>query len=123
MTIAGVVAARRREQAALVERARAFASGLDAALGARAVVVFGSVARGDFHVGSDIDVLVVAEGLPKHPLRRADALGPVPPGIEVVAWAPEDWERAARTGNPIWAECLSKGIWLLGPGALPLSPQ
>ncbi|MDA8302330.1 MAG: nucleotidyltransferase domain-containing protein [Actinomycetota bacterium] len=114
MTITGVIAARRREQAALVELARRFAGGLGTALGVRAVVVVGSVARGDFHAGSDIDVLLVADGLPGHPLMRTDALGTVPPEIEVIPWTRDDWLRAARTGNPIWAESLSRGIWLVG---------
>ena len=114
MTVAGVITARRRQQAALVELARGFWTGLDAALAVRAVVVVGSVARGDFHAGSDIDVLLVADGLSPHPLLRTDALGAVPPEVEVIPWTRADWLRAARTGNPIWAESLSRGIWLVG---------
>ncbi|MGH9105495.1 MAG: nucleotidyltransferase domain-containing protein [Acidimicrobiales bacterium] len=119
MSVAGVIARRRRERASLVEVARGFAGALDAALGARAVVVFGSVARGDFHPGSDVDVLVVADGLPEHPLDRVQALGAVPPPVEVVSWTCQDWTRAEKTGNPIWAEALARGIWLVGsPGIL-----
>jgi len=36
------------------------------------VVVFGSVARGDFRVDSDLDVLIVVEGLPRSRLKRQD---------------------------------------------------
>jgi predicted nucleotidyltransferase len=55
---------RRRERTEMITRARAFAQSLPPALDVRAVVVFGSVARGDFNQWSDIDVLVVADGLP-----------------------------------------------------------
>ena len=114
MSAAGVIARRRREQASLVAVARGFAEGLDSCLSVRAVVVVGSVARGDFNAASDIDVLVVADGLPEHPLKRPQALGEVPLGVEAVPWTSHDWARAERTGNPIWAEALSKGIWLVG---------
>jgi hypothetical protein len=69
MTIADVVNARRREQAALVELARRFAGSLDVALWVRAVVVLGSVARGDFHAGSDIDVRDRGGRAPRTPSR------------------------------------------------------
>ncbi|MGH8908620.1 MAG: nucleotidyltransferase family protein [Egibacteraceae bacterium] len=45
---------------------------------ARAVVIFGSVARGDFNDTSDIDVLVVAERLPARATDRLAALGAYP---------------------------------------------
>ena len=117
MSAAEVIARRRRERASLIDLARSFANGLGQSLEVRAVVVVGSVARGDFHPGSDIDVLVVADGLPSHPLRRVGALGTIPPPVEVIAWTGEDWGRAAREGNPIWAEALSRGIWLIGSPA------
>ena len=50
---------RRTEQRALVERAERFAGALDANLRPSAVVVLGSVARGDFNLWSDTYVLVV----------------------------------------------------------------
>lgn len=38
-----------------------------------AVLPFGSVARGDFNLWSDVDVLVVSDALPAHPLARSTA--------------------------------------------------
>ncbi len=47
------------------------------------VLLYGSVARGDFNLWSDIDVLVVSDALPSHPLARSEALHAVAlPGIE-----------------------------------------
>lgn len=52
--------------------AREAADALRLALGDRlvAVVLFGSRARGDAKPESDWDLLVIAEGLPEHPLER-----------------------------------------------------
>src|SRR5450759_5454041 len=49
---------------------------LRAQLGARlrAIVLFGSRARGDARLDSDIDLLVVADGLPRDPISRLTEL-------------------------------------------------
>lgn len=109
-----VLRRRRAEQAALVARAARFAEGLDPALGVRAVVVFGSVARGDFHDGSDVDVLIVADGLPERPLERTAAVGLPPPRVEFVAWTPDEWRRERDRGNPISVEAGDLGLLLRG---------
>lgn len=86
------------------------------------MVVFGSVARGDFHDESDIDVLVVAEHLPPDPVARQLAIGsPAPGGIEAVAWTPGDWH-AGEHRNPIGLEARTVGVWLVGDPHL-LVPQ
>ena len=116
-TAAAVLARRRSEQAALLRRARTFAEGLDVALEVRAVVVFGSVARGDFHEASDVDVLLVADALPDRALARNRAVGLAPPRVEFVAWTSQEWRRERGRGNPIAVEASERGI-VVG-GALP----
>ena len=64
--------------------ARAYAEGLRERLGEVTAIVYGSVARGDFNLGSDVDILIVAERLPGHPLARMGLLysrleGPLEP--------------------------------------------
>lgn len=105
---------RRAQQATLLARARRFAATLDDALGVRAVVVFGSVARGDFHDASDVDVLVVADDLPGRALPRNAAIGLAPPRVEFVAWTTDDWHRERGRGNPIADEARDVGIVLRG---------
>lgn len=105
---------RRAERAALVERARRFAEALDPKLGVRAVIVFGSVARGDFHDSSDIDVLIVADDLPERVLERNAAVGLPPPRVEFVAWTPDEWRRERDRGNPIAVEANDHGLVLQG---------
>lgn len=114
MTPAEVVARRRTRRRALLAAGRAFAVALPAELGVRAVVVFGSVARGDFNDDSDTDILILADHLPVHPVARMASLGRLPGGIEPVAWTPDDWlvQRARR--DPIAVEATEHGVWLLG---------
>lgn len=76
-----------------------FVGALAAGLGDRlvGVVLFGSRARGDHRPDSDWDVLVIAEGLPEHPLERhrrlVDALRPRFAGlVSLLAKTPEEFE-------------------------------
>lgn len=114
MGVEQVLARRRAERTALVNRAAEFAQGLPAALDVRAVIVFGSVARGDFNLWSDIDVLVVAATLPARALDRLDALGARPAKVQPVAWTPGEWAARSRAGDPISSEARGDGVWLLG---------
>jgi hypothetical protein len=109
-----VVARRRRERDDLIERARRFAHGLEPALGVRGVAVFGSVARGDWNVWSDIDVLVVAEHLPPGRRARSERFDSAEPRIQVVAWTPAEWRLRESRGDPIAREARAAGVWLRG---------
>lgn len=109
-----VLARRRREREELLGLARRFVAALPDRLGVRAAVVVGSVARGDFNVWSDVDVLVVADHLPAGGPNRLAALGPRPGRVEPVGWTPEEWRRERARRNPIAEEALSVGIWLRG---------
>jgi predicted nucleotidyltransferase len=114
LTPAEVIARRRAQRAALLSTAAAFAQQLDPALDVRAVVVVGSVARGDFHAASDLDVLVVADGLPERPLDRLLALGRRPPGVQPVAWTTAEWHAQRARDNPIAVEAQRDGVWVRG---------
>ncbi|MDP8968981.1 MAG: nucleotidyltransferase domain-containing protein [Actinomycetota bacterium] len=109
-----VIARRRAQRAALIERAQRFAAQLDPSLGVRAVVVFGSVARGDFNYWSDVDVLVVADRLPERPLDRPLSLGDWPGGVQPVAWTSAEWHGQRQRANPIAVESVADGVWLVG---------
>lgn len=112
---AEVVARRREARRRLLQRAEAFAHALDPELGVRAVVVFGSVARGDFTTHSDVDVLVVADRLPEDYRSRLDVLGwPPPVPVEPVAWTPTEYRRQRERRNPIAVEAENVGVWLVG---------
>lgn len=109
-----MVARRRAGRQALIEQARTFVAALDPALDVRGVVVFGSVARGDWNDRSDVDVLVVAAAVPTAPLARLDAVGMPPGRVEPVVWSVDDWTAEHRRRNPIATEAVKHGVWLLG---------
>lgn len=61
-----------------------------------AVALFGSRARGDSRPGSDLDLFVIARGLPEHPLRRLECLDEIlyaahAPSARFIATTPEDF--------------------------------
>lgn len=115
MSAEAVIARRRGERRRLIEQARRFVAGMDVDVDVRAAVVFGSVARGDFNERSDIDLLVIADGLPADPLARLPALGvELPPRLGVVAWTPREWRRQRERRNPVAVEAGQHGVWLVG---------
>lgn len=114
MSTRAVRARRRADRAARLEHARAWSNHLSQELAVRAVIVFGSVARGDFHDESDIDVLVIAEHLPPDPVSRQLVIrSPAPGGVEAVAWTPDEWARPEHR-DPIALEAREAGVWLVG---------
>lgn len=109
---------RARERTALLERARCWAASLaDRLPDLVAVVVVGSVARGDFNVWSDTDVVVVARGLPERDRDRWALLCPLEPGIQPIAWTPAELHEARQRGNPLAIEADALGVTV--HGALP----
>lgn len=112
--VTDVLAERRAERDRLMAIARAYADALSARLPVRAVVLAGSLARGDFNVWSDVDVLVVADGLPERALDRLELLMEGrPPRVEPIGFTPAELEDARRRGNPLVVELDSIGIPLL----------
>lgn len=111
MTPEAAIAARRRERASLIDVARRWVAASRRG-GARITQawVFGSVARGDYHAGSDIDVLVIAVGLPDHPVDRLRGLAPLPGRIEAVVWTPAELAAAVQRGDQIAEEVATLGV-------------
>jgi predicted nucleotidyltransferase len=68
---AALAEARRQEREELIALAKAYAERLRSRLPGARVFLYGSVARGDFNLASDIDLLVVSDALPANPLERA----------------------------------------------------
>jgi len=81
------------------------------------VVLYGSVAKGIFGVGSDIEILVVAEGLPESFLERLGVLYELSDGeapIEAVAYTPEEFSAMLERRHPTALHALEDGIPLHG---------
>jgi hypothetical protein len=117
-----IVARRRIEREALIDLGREYARRLSARLPVRAAYVAGSVARGDFNVWSDIDVVIVAEGLPERvPERMAVLMSDAPARVRPVGFTPEEFEQARAKRNPLVIEALERGVVLVRTVAPPTS--
>jgi len=117
--VADALADRRREQDALVELARGYAERLAARLPVVAAAVAGSVARGDFNVWSDVDVVVIARDLPaRAPDRNGLLLEDAPPRVQPIGFEPEEFALALRRGNRLAVEALEGGLILRGEAEL-----
>ena len=111
--MADPLASRRRERERLLDLARAYAEGLRARLDLVGVVVVGSVARGDFNVWSDVDVVVVAETLPaRAPERSALLILDAPAGVQPIGFTTEEFDAAWKGGNPLAREATEAGVIL-----------
>lgn len=109
------------ERQRLLQRARAYARDLAHQLPIRWAIVAGSVARGDFHAGSDIDVLVISDALPAHPLVRAERLYAVAGGgVEPKGFTPGELARQLGRRNPLVEEALTRGV-VVYPDGVPLA--
>lgn len=93
------------------------------------LVLFGSVARGTPHGFSDVDVLVVARGLPDGRWNRVGDFAPVEAEVERRAghWRGRGWEwelsphfktpAEAEAGSPLFLDMIEDARILLDEGA------
>lgn len=83
----------------------------------RCVLLFGSYARGDFTESSDIDVCLVAEGLPEDPFERRYPRGFYSaPRIRAIGFHPKEFLDYLRGLRPLAHEILSEGEVLYDDG-------
>jgi hypothetical protein len=77
--------------------------------------VVGSVARGEFNVWSDVDVVVIGEELPPRIPDRAALLGKdVPAGVEPIGFTPRRVSRSPVEGRSARQGSDGPGVILAG---------
>jgi len=102
---------RRKQRERFVEMARTYAEGLRRRLGKLTAIVYGSVSRGDFNLGSDVDILIISEGLPHHFLERMEVLYSChEPPLEPKGYTHAEFRTLLAKRNPAIAEVLKDGI-------------
>ncbi len=111
-----IIPARRiREWETLLKEAEEFARSVARKLAPATVILHGSVVRGDFNLGSDIDVIVVSprfrgtRPLDRYELFQEEWMQAA--RVEPLPWTPEELERALE--SPSWREALRRGYVLL----------
>ena len=82
-------------------------------LGAERVILFGSVARGDFDGASDADVLVIGDG----PLPDSSIQAAAEREVDLLPWTPAQWRRALAEGHPLAERVTHEGVELWRAGA------
>ncbi len=105
---------RQRQREAFMDMARTYAQVLRGKLGELTAIVYGSVSRGDFNLGSDVDILIISEGLPHHPLERMEVLYSChEPPLEPKGYTPTEFRTLLTKRNSAMAEILKDGIMVV----------
>jgi len=88
--------------------------------GARAVILIGSLARGDYTAFSDADVVIIVDEAPDRPQDRVlDFLDPtLTLDVEPRVYTAEEFLRMAREGGRLVKEIVEHGKLLAGDGGL-----
>ena len=122
--MADALAERARERDRLIGLGRTYVERLSRRRPVVAAAVVGSVARGDFNVWSDVDVVVVAESLPERAPARSGALAEdVHGGVQPIGYTPAEFGEALARGNPLAREAVTTGVVLLGADFLRKSAE
>lgn len=83
------------------------------------VILFGSAARGDADVRSDLDLLVIKETAEPFVARLEVMAGLCPPGVhaDILVYTPAELDRMMAERNPFVAKALEDGkvVYEAGP--------
>jgi predicted nucleotidyltransferase len=80
-----------------------------------AVILFGSIARGDAHADSDIDLAVIAPpGWDGRTALEEAVQRRLGNACDVLAFGRTEFKRLAKAGEPVVSDLLSDGIALIG---------
>lgn len=112
-----VIAGRQAERRALVGRAERLAAAIRSDRNVLGVVVFGSVARGDFNLWSDVDVLVVLGEVDDRRVAQVLSVGRDAGLVQPVVWSAAQLRAQISRRDPIAIESVEHGIWLVGAAA------
>ena len=109
----------RLDHEAVVEELRGYAQkALEK--GARAVILIGSLARGDYTAFSDADIIIISDGVPERPMDRVIAFMDPTLSVDVEprVYTTEEFLRMAGEARRIVREVVEHGILLAGDGEL-----
>ena len=76
------------------------------------IILFGSFARGDYHEGSDVDLIVIKDDVPDNFLRRLDEVLDFCDGeieVQILVYKKEEIKRMLEEGNDFIRTVLKEG--------------
>ena len=102
----------RREASALsvIEQVRDLAETIRSHRRILFIILYGSFARGDFHEGSDVDLIVVGDFRERFHKRAAAILDLTELPVEPICYTDEEFTELVRSGNPFILQALAEGI-------------
>ncbi len=108
---------REREREEAIQLAAEYVRRLEGDIGDLTGVLYGSFARGDFNLGSDIDVLIVSDSLPPGILERMSLLYRHVQGvIEPKGYTQAEFLSMFQSKNPLAIDALRDGEILSDDG-------
>lgn len=111
MSVEEIIRKRTREREEVIEGVKRYVEALRARWGKLTAVLYGSYARGDFNLWSDIDVIIVSERFRgTNFVTRCVELLDAPPRMEAICWTPEEAAKALE--KPWWREALKHRVVL-----------
>ena len=84
-------------------------------LNPKLIILHGSIARGTFGVGSDVDILVISDELPKtfnERLRLLYLLDETSAPIDIKGYTTKEFQKMILKGHPLALDALEEGIVL-----------
>jgi hypothetical protein len=103
-----IIKKRKKLRERVVEKASEWAKGLPFKVTA---ILFGSYAKGDFNLWSDVDILLVSDEFKGNPVERLKPLD-IPAGFQVIPLTLKEFERLAKKEEHLATEALKFGIVL-----------
>jgi len=84
-----------------------------------ALILFGSLARGDYHQRSDADFCIVLAESPRSPFEGYDRVVACDPSgvVQPVVYGPDQFRQMVRQANGLALEVMADGLFLTGDGA------
>jgi hypothetical protein len=84
-----------------------------------ALILFGSLARGDYHQYSDADFCLVLAETPRSPFEGYDRVVACDPSgvVQPLVYGPDQFRQMVRQANGLALEVLADGLFLAGDEA------
>lgn len=93
----------------ILEKLKDWAARLKQELPIEAIYLYGSFARGDFHEGSDIDLVIVGDFKERFFDRIGRILGLSDLPIEPLVYTREEFDQMVKSDNPFILEVIRTG--------------
>lgn len=101
----------------VIDVLKEYSKAVSSKLGKFTGVLYGSMARGDYNVWSDIDFLVISDKLPENPLKRLEFLySLMDTPIEVKGYTRNEFLKMIEKRNPLALDALVEGKVIVDDG-------